>query len=145
MVPVHMRYAPSASTCLILRTIIYLADAPPSAWAQLAGVPHDTSAPVSFILLADPTYSSMEELMNGLDYAYPQANKIGNTACHSKCTWSSGLYHLCYGQCTGCLYEKRGLSTAHASAWHTCLGTASNRHQCPIAWGSLPAAWGGVL
>eukprot|EP00877_Chromochloris_zofingiensis_P010885 jgi/Chrzof1/604/Cz01g22040.t1 len=77
MVPVHMRYAPSASTCLILRTIIYLADAPPSAWAQLAGVPHDTSAPVSFILLADPTYSSMEELMNGLDYAYPQANKIG--------------------------------------------------------------------
>jgi small ligand-binding sensory domain FIST len=53
------------------------ADASPAAWSELLGVPPDCVDPVSFLVLSDPTFGRVEELMAGLDYAFPEANKIG--------------------------------------------------------------------
>ncbi|GBF93738.1 hypothetical protein Rsub_06070 [Raphidocelis subcapitata] len=68
-------------------------DAPPSEWARAIGVPLDApggagagggggdsgAAPTEthFVVIADPTFSGIEELLAGLDFAYPAAKKIG--------------------------------------------------------------------
>ncbi len=53
-------------------------DSPPDAWTRKIGVsPADQP---SFILLADPFTASITELLQGLDYAYPGAVKVGGLA-----------------------------------------------------------------
>lgn len=54
------------------------ADASPEAWLAWAGLqpreqPH-------FILLADPFTAAVEQVLNGLDYAFPQSTKVGGLA-----------------------------------------------------------------
>lgn len=53
------------------------ADAPPEQWAELLGVDLHSSHPTSFILLAEPEFAKLTELTDGLDFAFPSANKIG--------------------------------------------------------------------
>lgn len=53
------------------------ADAPPEEWAQLLGVDLHSSHPTNFIILAEPEFSKLTELTDGLDFAFPAANKIG--------------------------------------------------------------------
>ncbi|MBI4348914.1 MAG: FIST C-terminal domain-containing protein [Elusimicrobia bacterium] len=53
-------------------------DAPPGAWANAIGL--DRSAKPSFILLADPFTFNPEDLVRGLDYAFPQSVKVGGLA-----------------------------------------------------------------
>lgn len=53
-------------------------DSPPDRWVDLIGVdPQDNP---QFVLLADPVSAGVNSLLQGLDYAYPNAVKIGGLA-----------------------------------------------------------------
>lgn len=65
-------------------------DSPPGAWTDKIGVsPADNP---SFILLSDPFSASITELLQGLDFAYPTAVKIGGLASISGFQRNSGLF-----------------------------------------------------
>lgn len=49
-------------------------DSPPNTWVDLIGVPPQEEP--HFILLADP-FSAINDLLQGLDFAYPGSNKVG--------------------------------------------------------------------
>lgn len=53
-------------------------DNPPEDWVELIGV-HPQNNP-QFILLIDPFYGKINDLLQGLDYAYPEAVKVGGLA-----------------------------------------------------------------
>ena len=54
------------------------ADAPPDRWEQLVGVSgHEET---HFVLLVDPFSFNPEQLVMGLDFAYPSSSKIGGMA-----------------------------------------------------------------
>jgi small ligand-binding sensory domain FIST len=65
-------------------------DGPPDAWASLIGVPPQDHP--HFILLAAPGSSGINELLQGLDFAYPEAAKVGGLADVSSFLGSSGLF-----------------------------------------------------
>lgn len=65
-------------------------DSPPDAWIEAVGV--DPADQPHFILLADPFTSSINELLQGLDFAYPEAVKVGGLASVSSFQRSSGLF-----------------------------------------------------
>ncbi len=65
-------------------------DSPPDAWIDTIGVlpqanPH-------FILLADPFSSAINDLCQGLDFAYPGSIKVGGLASGGSMVGSSGLF-----------------------------------------------------
>lgn len=53
-------------------------DSPPDTWVDLLGVPAQEEP--QFIILADPFSSQINDLLQGLDYAYPGAPKVGGLA-----------------------------------------------------------------
>src|SRR5918997_2889931 len=53
-------------------------DGPPDSWERLVGVKRAEEPP--FVLLADPFTAPPEELLAGLDYAFPDSIKIGGLA-----------------------------------------------------------------
>ncbi|MEL7354425.1 MAG: FIST N-terminal domain-containing protein [Cyanobacteria bacterium J06560_5] len=53
-------------------------DSPPQDWTDLIGVSPE-EAP-GFVMVADPFSSGTNELLQGLDYAYPGATKVGGLA-----------------------------------------------------------------
>lgn len=65
-------------------------DSPPNAWIDLVGVPPEENP--QFILMADPLASGITDLLQGLDYAYPNAVKIGGLAGVNSFNRSSGLF-----------------------------------------------------
>ncbi len=65
-------------------------DSPPDDWVQRIGI-SPTEHP-HFIVLADPFTSSINELLQGLDYAYPGAVKVGGLAGSSGVRKSGGLF-----------------------------------------------------
>lgn len=53
-------------------------DSPPDRWTELIGVsPRDRP---QFILCADPTTPGINDLLQGLDFAYPESPKVGGLA-----------------------------------------------------------------
>ncbi|MBD2464501.1 FIST C-terminal domain-containing protein [Oscillatoria sp. FACHB-1407] len=66
-------------------------DSPPSAWVDLVGVPPQDQP--QFVLLADPFSSGINDLLQGLDFAYPGSAKIGGLASVGAMRQSSGLFH----------------------------------------------------
>jgi small ligand-binding sensory domain FIST len=46
-------------------------------WSDWVGVPYDTPQEVSFMILADPRFSQVEQMVDGLDNAFPESKKIG--------------------------------------------------------------------
>jgi small ligand-binding sensory domain FIST len=65
-------------------------DSPPSAWVDLTGIaPEDEP---QFVLLSDPFSSGINDLLQGLDYAYPGSAKVGGLASVSSITNSSTLF-----------------------------------------------------
>jgi small ligand-binding sensory domain FIST len=52
-------------------------DGPAEPWRALVGAPE---GPASLLLLVDPAVSAINDLINGLDYACPQAVKVGGIA-----------------------------------------------------------------
>ncbi|MBW4548920.1 MAG: FIST C-terminal domain-containing protein [Symplocastrum torsivum CPER-KK1] len=65
-------------------------DSPPAAWVELVGVPPEEQP--QFILLADPFSSGVNDLLQGLDFAYPGSNKVGGLASASAMGAQSGLF-----------------------------------------------------
>lgn len=65
-------------------------DSSPIQWTELIGVPMETHP--HFIVLADPFSSSITDLLQGLDYAYPTAVKVGGLASAGSVSRSSGLF-----------------------------------------------------
>lgn len=53
-------------------------DSPPSRWVELIGVSSEEQP--NFILLSDPFSSGVNDLLQGLDFAYPEAVKVGGLA-----------------------------------------------------------------
>lgn len=46
-------------------------------WQDVVGVPIDTPNDISFVLMSEVTYGEIAEVIAGLDYAYPEAVKLG--------------------------------------------------------------------
>lgn len=65
-------------------------DDPPDSWTDLVGVMPEASP--SFIILMDPFTSPAEEILTGLDYAFPGATKVGGVASGSQAPGSTALY-----------------------------------------------------
>lgn len=75
------------------------ADSRQESWQELMQAPIDVppNHSTSFIVLADPTFHRVTDLVAGLDYAYPDAAKIGGfvssatqTAKRALFCWSAG-------------------------------------------------------
>lgn len=64
-------------------------DSSPSQWIDLVGV--SPEAQPHFILLADPMFAGINDLLQGLDYAYPGAVKVGGLA-NGNTTGSGNLF-----------------------------------------------------
>ena len=65
-------------------------DSAPDAWVKLMGVPIDDQP--QFVLLADQTFSKINDLLQGLDFAYPGSVKVGGVASAAANDGSSGLF-----------------------------------------------------
>ena len=65
-------------------------DSPPSAWIDLFNLP--PSPTPQFILLADPFSSKINDLLQGLDFAYPGSVSIGGLANGSQLGGGVGLF-----------------------------------------------------
>lgn len=65
-------------------------DSSPDAWANLIGVA--PSEQPQFVILAEPASSKINDLLQGLDFAYPESVKIGGLTTHSTMS-GSGLFY----------------------------------------------------
>ncbi len=65
-------------------------DAPPDEWGELVGTP--IGADVDFLILADPFSMQGEQLLMGLDYAFPRSAKIGGLASGAHHEGGNALY-----------------------------------------------------
>ncbi|MGI0494952.1 FIST signal transduction protein [Alkalinema pantanalense CENA528] len=65
-------------------------DSAPRAWADLVGLPE--SGQPQFVLLVDPFSTGINDLLAGLDYAFPQSPKVGGIASSGLTNGSSGLF-----------------------------------------------------
>lgn len=65
-------------------------DSSPDTWVDLIGVPPQDRP--DFILLADPFLSGINDLLEGLDFAYPGAIKLGGLASGGNVRGNTGLF-----------------------------------------------------
>ncbi|WP_225885398.1 FIST N-terminal domain-containing protein [Leptolyngbya sp. KIOST-1] len=65
-------------------------DSPPAAWSELIGMAPQQNP--QFILMADPLSSNVNDLLQGLDFAYPSGVKIGGLAGIDGFNRHSGLF-----------------------------------------------------
>ncbi len=77
-------------------------DSPPQAWIDLIGV--DPSTNPDFIILADPMAGGITDFLAGLDFAYPQATKVGGLASGENGSMAGSLF-LQSAQFSGGRYE----------------------------------------
>lgn len=52
-------------------------DAAPDQWSRLIGVPAFSGMDLSLIMMVEPDFDELSDLLTGLDYAFPAAAKIG--------------------------------------------------------------------
>lgn len=79
-------------------------DSPPEDWVERVGV-HPQNDP-QFILLVDPFYGQINDLLQGLDYAYPGAPKVGGLASAGGMGQGTGVF------CGGELYSGEAVGVA---------------------------------
>ncbi len=65
-------------------------DSSAQAWTDLTGVSPDQNP--DFIVLADPFYSKVNDFLEGLDFAYPKAAKVGGIASAMAMGMQTGLF-----------------------------------------------------
>ncbi|GLI65553.1 hypothetical protein VaNZ11_009115 [Volvox africanus] len=58
-------------------------DAPPDKWSAVLGVPAFPESGLSVVVLSDPSFSAVQDLLAGLDFAFPTATKIGGLSSSS--------------------------------------------------------------
>ncbi|KAL6760952.1 FIST N domain-containing protein [Haematococcus lacustris] len=97
-----------------LRSSIPPADATPEEWAEFVGVPHDSLRPVSFLLFAEPRFAQIKDLVAGLDYAFPNAPKIG--AVLSTGTRSKSRAMFAWSANAPAAAKRRGTSASSSAA-----------------------------
>ncbi|MGB0561094.1 MAG: FIST signal transduction protein [Spirulinaceae cyanobacterium] len=85
-------------------------DASPQRWVEQVGV--DPAIDPQFVLLADPFSARMNDLLAGLDYAYPNAPKVGGLASSGVVGVPSGLFLSDPGQGTQQLYRDGSVGLA---------------------------------
>lgn len=66
-------------------------DAPPEAWRGLLGLGEEGAEP-AFLLAADPFEFDLDPLLQGLDYAFPRAVKLGGIASDGRSPGSNRLF-----------------------------------------------------
>ena len=66
-------------------------DSGAKAWTNLTGVSPEQEP--DFILLADPFFSKVNDLLEGLDFAYPQGKKVGGLASTMAMGMQTGLFY----------------------------------------------------
>ncbi len=79
-------------------------DSPPDAWIDLIGV--SPSPTPQFILLSDPNSSGVNDLLQGLDFAYPGSVSVGGLASGSQMSGRIGLF------CNNRLYREGTVGVA---------------------------------
>ena len=80
-------------------------DGPAEPWSALLGPPSSTPSP-SMLLLLDPGFSGINDLIAGLDYACPGATKVGGIASPHSAPHGSLLYgDQVRGGAVGCLID----------------------------------------
>lgn len=79
-------------------------DSPPNAWTDLINVPPDSHP--QFILLSDPFSSGVNDLLQGLDFAYPGSVTVGGLASVSQMGGPIGLF------CNNHLYREGTVGVA---------------------------------
>ncbi|MGL5032549.1 MAG: FIST N-terminal domain-containing protein, partial [Microcystaceae cyanobacterium] len=85
-------------------------DSSPQRWIDLVGV-----APLEiphFILLCDPFMSGITDLLAGLDFAYPQAVKIGGLASGNAMNNQGNLFFFNREQASATLYAQGAIGVA---------------------------------
>ncbi len=65
-------------------------DSPPQDWVDYIGV--DPASQPDFVLIADPITSKIKDLLQGFDFAYPTAVKVGGLASGGSGQRSNGLF-----------------------------------------------------
>lgn len=65
-------------------------DSSPDAWTEVIGIPAQDQP--NFVLLASPTSAGVNELLQGLDFAYPGSVKVGGLASVNSLSGGSGLF-----------------------------------------------------
>ncbi|MEM6251437.1 MAG: FIST N-terminal domain-containing protein [Cyanobacteria bacterium P01_D01_bin.156] len=65
-------------------------DSPPGEWTEIIGV--SPAERPNFLLMADPFASGMNDLLQGLDFAYPESVKLGGLAGIESISRSCGLF-----------------------------------------------------
>ena len=78
-------------------------DGPVDTWVDLIGVAPDRQP--HFVLLADPFSAKINDLLAGLDFAYPQATKVGGLASAATMGTPSGLFYYSERQPRSPLYQ----------------------------------------
>lgn len=66
-------------------------DSAATAWTDLTGVSPDENP--DFILLADPFFSKVNDLLEGLDFAYPNGKKVGGLSSAMAMGVQTGLFY----------------------------------------------------
>ncbi|MEB3230641.1 MAG: FIST N-terminal domain-containing protein [Leptolyngbyaceae bacterium] len=66
-------------------------DGPPQQWIDLVGVPPQSQP--DFIILADPMASGLNDLLQGLDFAYPGSVKVGGLASTSSMSGRTCVFY----------------------------------------------------
>ncbi len=66
-------------------------DSPPQSWVDLVGIAPEKQP--QFILLAEPFSASINDLLAGLDFAYPESPKVGGLTSSATMSNSSGLFY----------------------------------------------------
>ncbi|WP_227873560.1 FIST signal transduction protein [Aphanothece sacrum] len=85
-------------------------DASPQTWSQLVGVSPQENP--HFILLSEPLAPKMTDLVEGLDFAYPQAVKVGGLASTSMINLPSALFYYQLGKSDPDLYHQGTVGVA---------------------------------
>ena len=85
-------------------------DSPPEKWCDLIGVSIEDQP--NFIVLADPFSSKINELLEGLDFAYPGSIKVGGLASSSTMGMASSLFYFSGKQSEQLLYNQGTIGIA---------------------------------
>ncbi len=85
-------------------------DSPPQDWIDLVGVGPEKNP--QFILLSDPMAAGINDLLAGLDFAYPQSVKVGGLASGSGMANQGNLFFYDHNQSTAFLYGQGTIGVA---------------------------------
>lgn len=87
-------------------------DSSPDRWTTIFGI--DNEADPDFIICADPFSSNINDLLAGLDFAYPNAVKVGGLASSGGMGRTSGLFCAVAGQTTNAMVREGAVGVAIA-------------------------------